>query len=151
MKNYLGPSLISIFIFFSQSIFASDTHIVKMLNNSESGSMVFEPAYIKIKNGDSINFIMEDAGHNAATVAGPSGSIPFNTAYKPSTIIKFDVNGLYLYECSPHAMMAMAGIIQVSNTNNKKEMTKEIEKFEAKVMMPNVKTRISDLFKKNIK
>lgn len=151
MKNYLGFSLISIFIFFSQSIFASDTHIVKMLNNSESGSMVFEPAYIKIENGDSINFIMEDAGHNAATVAGPSGSVPFNTAYKPSTIIKFDVNGLYLYECSPHAMMAMAGIIQVSDSNNKEEIIKEIEKFEAKVMMPNVKTRVSDLFKKNIK
>jgi len=47
--------------------------------------------------------------------------------------------------------MAMAGIIQVSNTNNIKEMTKEIEKFEAKVMMQNVKTRVSDLFKKNIK
>ena len=151
MKNYLGPSLISIFIFFSQSIFASDTHIVKMLNNSQSGIMVFEPAYIKIKNGDSINFIMEDAGHNASTVAGPSGSIPFNTAYKPSTIIKFDVNGLYLYECSPHSMMAMAGIIQVSDSNNKKQIIEEVAKFEAKVMMPNVKTRISDLLKENIK
>ena len=34
--------------------FGSETHIVKMLNNSDQGSMVFEPAFIKINKGDSI-------------------------------------------------------------------------------------------------
>ena len=89
---------------------------------SDEGSMVFEPAFIKINAGDSITFEMTDAGHNAATVYGPAGSVPFDTKYKPSTTIKFDVSGLYLYKCSPHAMMAMAGIIQVSDTNNKSEI-----------------------------
>jgi len=131
--------------------FGSETHIVKMLNNSDQGSMVFEPAFIKINKGDSITFEMTDAGHNAVTVAGPSGSESFDTKYKPSTTIKFDVNGIYLYKCTPHAMMAMAGLIQVSDANNKDQMKSEIEKFEGTVMMPNVKTRISDLFNANIK
>ena len=48
-------------------------------------------------------------------------------------------------------MMAMAGIIQVSDTSNKAEMKKEIEKFEGTVMMPNVKTRVSDLFTSSVK
>jgi hypothetical protein len=48
-------------------------------------------------------------------------------------------------------MMAMAGIIQVSDANNKNQMKSEIEKFEAGVMMQPVKTRMSDLFKENIK
>ena len=39
-----------VFIIFASSYsFASDTHIVKMLNNGNDGAMVFEPAYIKIK------------------------------------------------------------------------------------------------------
>ena len=130
--------------------YASENHVVKMLNNGVEGSMVFEPAFIKINTGDSITFEMTDAGHNAVTVAGPDGSVALDTKYKPSTVIKFDVNGIYLYKCAPHAMMAMAGLIQVSDANNKDEMAKAVEKFEATVMMPNVKTRMSDLFNSNI-
>ena len=133
------------------SVHAAETHVVKMLNQGAEGSMVFEPAFIKINAGDSINFEMSDAGHNAVTVAAPAGSVPFDTKYKPSTIVKFDVNGLYLYKCAPHAMMAMAGLIQVSDASNKTEMNEAIMKFETNVMIPAVKTRMSDLFTKNIK
>ena len=133
------------------SVHAAETHVVKMLNTGALGSMVFEPAFIKINTGDSINFEMSDAGHNAVTVAAPAGSVPFDTKYKPSTIVKFDVNGLYLYKCSPHAMMAMAGLIQVSDASNKTEMNEAIMKFESSVMIPAAKTRMSDLFTKNIK
>lgn len=127
------------------------TYKVKMLNQGDQGSMIFEPAFIKINTCDSIQFEMVDAGHNAVTVAAPAGSVPFDTKYKPSTIVKFDVNGLYLYKCAPHAMMAMAGLIQVSDASNKTEMNEAIMKFEGTVMMPNVKTRISDLLNKNVK
>ena len=127
------------------------TYVVKMLNQGTLGSMVFEPAFIKINTGDSINFEMSDAGHNAVTVAAPAGSVPFDTKYKPSTVVQFDTNGLYLYKCAPHAMMAMAGLIQVSDAGNKSEMKSEIEKFESSVMIPAAKTRMSDLFNKNIK
>ena len=47
--------------------------------------------------------------------------------------------------------MAMAGLIQVSDASNKDAMISAIEKFEGTVMMPNVKTRVSDLFKANVK
>ena len=135
----------------SNSAHAAETHVVKMLNQGTLGTMVFEPAFIKINTGDSINFEMSDAGHNAVTVAAPAGSVPFDTKYKPSTLIQFDTNGLYLYKCAPHAMMAMAGLIQVSDASNKAEMVKAIMKFEGTVMMPNVKTRMSDLLNSNVK
>ena len=150
MNKILKLSSVIFILFLSNTSFGSETHIVKMLNNSEQGSMVFEPAFIKINAGDSITFEMTDAGHNAVTVAGPNDSIPFDTKYQPSTTVQFDTNGLYLYKCTPHAMMAMAGLIQVSDASNKEAMISEIEKFEGTVMMPNVKTRISDLFKANI-
>ena len=126
-------------------------HLVKMLNEGNQGAMIFEPAFIKINTCDSITFEMTDAGHNAVTVAAPNDSIPFDTEYKPSTTVQFDTNGLYLYKCTPHAMMAMAGLIQVSDANNKEAMKAEIDKFESNVMMQPVKTRISDIFNKHIK
>ena len=113
--------------------------------------MVFEPDFIKINTCDSINFEMTDAGHNAVTIAAPKDSLPFDTQYKPSTTVQFDTKGLYLYQCSPHAMMAMAGIIQVSDSNNKSEIETAIQNFESAVMIPGVKTRISDLLRKNAK
>mgnify|MGYP001179063990 FL=1 len=125
-------------------------HEVKMLNENSSGAMVFEPSFIKINTCDSINFEMVDAGHNAETVAAPDGSMSFNTMYKKSTVIQFDTNGLYLYQCAPHAMMAMAGIIEVGDSNNLDQMKSEIEKFESNVMIPEVKTRMSDLFRQNV-
>ena len=151
MNKILKLSSVIFILLLSNISFGSETHIVKMLNNSEQGSMVFEPAFIKINKGDSITFEMTDAGHNAVTVAAPNDSIPFDTEYKPSTTVQFDTNGLYLYKCTPHAMMAMAGLIQVSDASNKEAMISAIEKFEGTVMMPNVKTRVSDLFKANVK
>ena len=151
MNKILKICSFSIILLLSNISFGSETHIVKMLNNSDQGSMVFEPAFIKINKGDSITFEMTDAGHNAVTVASPDDSIPFDTEYKPSTTVQFDTNGIYLYKCTPHAMMAMAGLIQVSDANNKDEMIKAIEKFEGTVMMPNVKTRMSDLLNANVK
>lgn len=127
------------------------TYTVKMLNEGPSGAMVFEPDFIKINTCDSINFEMTDAGHNAVTIAAPKDSLPFDTQYKPSTTVQFDTKGLYLYQCSPHAMMAMAGIIQVSDSNNKSEIEAAIQNFESAVMIPGVKTRISDLLRKNVK
>ena len=151
MNRILKICGFAIILLLSNISFGSETHIVKMLNNSDQGSMVFEPAFIKINKGDSITFEMTDAGHNAVTVASPEDSIPFDTEYKPSTTVQFDTNGIYLYKCTPHAMMAMAGLIQVSDANNKDEMIKAIEKFEGTVMMPNVKTRMSDLLNANVK
>ena len=127
------------------------TYTVKMLNEGPSGAMVFEPDFIKINSCDSINFEMTDAGHNAVTIAAPKDSLPFDTQYKPSTTVQFDTKGLYLYQCSPHAMMAMAGLIQVSDSSNKSEIETAIQKFESAVMIPGVKTRISDLLRKNVK
>ena len=138
IKLYL---LISLFLA-SNFSFAGDTHIVKMLNMSDEGSMVFEPAFIKINAGDSITFEMTNAGHNAATVYGPVGSVPFDTKYKPSTTIKFDVSGLYLYKCSPHAMMAMVGVIQVGEPINKQEIDALVGDHKDSFMMN--ETRLSN-------
>jgi hypothetical protein len=40
-----------------------------------------------------------------------------------------DVEGVYLYKCTPHAMMGMVGVIQVGEATNKADAEKAAEKL----------------------
>tara|TARA_Y100000590_G_C15743605_1_gene1021198 strand:- start:4832 stop:5353 length:522 start_codon:yes stop_codon:yes gene_type:complete len=140
-----------IFLFCSNAIADGHKHVVKMLNMGQEGPMVFEPSYIKIKKGDIVVFEMTDKGHNAASITFPTGGPEFDTQYAPSTEVKFDVEGIYFYKCTPHAIMGMAGFIEVGNTSNKDEMKVAVDKFESGVMMPNAKGRMLKAFEANVK
>ncbi|HBU16721.1 MAG TPA: pseudoazurin, partial [Gemmobacter sp.] len=48
----------------------AETHEVRMYNRSESGAMLYDPAFLRIAPGDSVRFIPEQPSHNAATIAG---------------------------------------------------------------------------------
>ena len=54
-------------------------HVVKMLNKGKAGMMVFEPALVKVKPGDTVTFVPTDKSHNAESIAGmmPAGAVAF--------------------------------------------------------------------------
>ena len=95
-------------------------HEVKMLNSGADGIMVFEPAVIKISKGDTINFRAVDMSHNSASLEGmiPDGAESWNGALSQDISITFTEEGVYVYQCTPHAMMAMVGVIQVGDAVN---------------------------------
>jgi pseudoazurin len=95
-------------------------HEVKMLNSGADGIMVFEPAVIKISKGDTINFVATDMSHNSASLDGmiPAGADSWNGALSQDISITFTEEGVYVYQCTPHAMMAMVGVIQVGDAVN---------------------------------
>ena len=95
-------------------------HEVKMLNSGADGIMVFEPAVIKISKGDTINFVATDMSHNSASLDGmiPAGADSWNGALSQDISITFTEEGVYVYQCTPHAMMAMVGVIQVGEAIN---------------------------------
>jgi hypothetical protein len=39
--------------------------------------------------------------------------------------VTFDTEGVYVYECTPHKMMAMVGVIKVGSANNIDDVKKE--------------------------
>lgn len=95
---------------------------VKMLNKGSSGKlMVFEPAFLAIKPGDSVKFIAADKGHNAESVAGmlPAGAKPFKGKINEEIAVRFTNQGVYGYKCLPHVGMGMVGVIQVGGAANK--------------------------------
>ena len=95
-------------------------HEVKMLNSGADGIMVFEPAVIKISKGDTVNFVATDMSHNSASLDGmiPAGADSWNGALSQDISITFTEEGVYVYQCTPHAMMAMVGVIQVGDAVN---------------------------------
>ena len=90
-------------------------HTVKMLNNGDGGMMIFEPAVLKVSVGDTVNFVATDMAHNSASVFTPPGATPWKGAMSRDISVTLDTPGVYIYECTPHKMMAMVGVIQVTD------------------------------------
>ena len=107
---------------------SSETYIVKMLNQGATGVMVFEPAVLKINVGDTVTFESTDAAHNSASISGmiPSGASPWNGQLSRDISVTFEIPGVYGYQCTPHAMMAMVGVIQVGDDNSNIETAKNV-------------------------
>ncbi|MGB0711444.1 MAG: pseudoazurin [Gammaproteobacteria bacterium] len=111
---------------------------VQMLNQGSEGYMVFEPSVIKIQKGDSITFKATDAAHNSASIDGmiPAGAKVWNSKLSQDITVTFDVEGIYGYQCTPHAMMAMIGLIQVGeNKDNLESVKAAAQKFKATFVM----------------
>jgi pseudoazurin len=133
MKNLI----IFIFIFFNLDI-VSANHEVKMLNQGPSGVMIFEPAVLKINIGDTVTFKSVDAAHNSASIPGmiPAGASPWNGQLSQDLTVSFDVAGIYGYQCTPHSMMAMVGVIEVGNDqSNMNEVKSAAQTFKSTFVM----------------
>ena len=116
MKNIVLA--ISLFLL-TVPAFAAE-HTVKMLNNGAGGMMIFEPAVLKVAVGDTVKFVATDMAHNSASVPGmiPAGAKPWMGRMSQDISVTFDKEGVYVYECTPHKMMAMVGVIKVGNATN---------------------------------
>lgn len=118
MLKYISLFLIAIF---ATPAMSAD-HVVKAVTTGSDGQMmVFEPGYIKVEVGDTITFIPSDASHNAESIFSPSSDSSFATKLGQTISIKFNQEGVYLYKCTPHFVMAMVGVIQVGSASNKDE------------------------------
>jgi len=94
-------------------------HEVKMLNSGTEGFMVFEPAVLKVEVGDTVTFKATDMAHNSASIAGmiPDGADSWSGAMSQDITVTVNKEGIYVYQCTPHSMMAMVGVIQVGGSS----------------------------------
>jgi pseudoazurin len=119
------------------SLSEGSEHIVKMLNSGDGGNMIFEPAVIKVSKGDTIHFKAMDMAHNSATIEGmiPEGAASWASALSQDVSITLDAEGVYVYQCDPHAMMAMVGVIQVGEAVNMSEIQASANQHKSNFMM----------------
>ena len=116
MKTF---KLLLLALFFTNQLIASD-YDVRMLNSGPGGIMVFDPPVMKISKGDTILFKSVDMAHNSESIENmiPEGGDTWVGAMSQDISVTFNTEGVYVYRCTPHLMMAMVGIIQVGNNNN---------------------------------
>ena len=112
---------------------------VKMLDKGREGSMVFEPAFLRIAPGDTVRFEPMNKGHTVASIPGmlPPGAAGFVGAFNAETDVTFAKPGVYGLQCPPHYGMGMVALVVVGTPDNE-PVTKAVhhplhaaERFEA--------------------
>jgi len=116
---------------------SSEQHIVKMLNAGKEGMMVFEPAYISVNKGDTVKFVATDLAHNSSSVEGmiPEGATPWVGAMSQDIEVTLTKEGVYVYQCTPHNMMAMVGVIKVETSSNLDQVKQKAAEFKKTFLM----------------
>ena len=125
-----------ILILFSFQAF-SEEHVVKMLNAGKEGMMVFEPAVLTIKKGDTVKFVATDVSHNSSSVDGmiPEGATPWIGALSQDIEVTLTKEGIYVYQCTPHNMMAMVGVIKVESSANLEQVKQQAQSYKKTFLM----------------
>ena len=115
----------------------SQEHVVKMLNAGKEGMMVFEPAVLSIKKGHTVKFVATDLAHNSSSVEGmiPEGAEPWVGAMNQDIEVTLTEEGVYVYQCTPHNMMAMVGVIKVESSSNINSIRAKAESYKKTFLM----------------
>ena len=130
-KNVLITSIFFLFGSLSGAIAADET--IEMLNKQGKESMVYSKKVVRIKSGDTVNWIATTKGHNVEFIKGgvPEGVGKFKTKYNVDAQFTFEVPGIYAYWCTPHKNMGMIGFVVVGDDKSNIEAIKKI-RYSAK-------------------
>ena len=99
---------------FLQAANAGDITIEMLNKRSDGQKMVYSADIARVESGTTITWIPTSKGHNVEFIAGPDGwDLPKKSKNNKEVSITFDVPGVYLYQCTPHATMGMIGLVVV--------------------------------------
>ncbi|MBL6745790.1 MAG: pseudoazurin [Pseudomonadales bacterium] len=118
MKKSLSLITVAALTVITSFAFGEDFEVT-MLNQGADGVMVFEPSVLKISVGDTVTFKPTNPGHNSASIAGmiPTGAESWDGGMSQEVKVTFTEEGTYVYQCTPHLMMAMVGVIAVGDAS----------------------------------
>lgn len=118
MKLTFKNGLAAVALTLASSLAMAAEHVVEMKNSGADGAMVFEPGFVKAEPGDTIKFVLVDPAHNSVSVEVPEGAEGWQGAMNQEITVTLNEEGVYVYKCTPHAALNMAGVIQVGEPTN---------------------------------
>ena len=65
----------------------------------------------------------------------PAGAEPWAGQLNNDISVTLDTEGVYVYQCDPHVMMAMIGVIQVGEAINMNEVKDASQKLKSSFVM----------------
>ena len=118
MNKYRSLIALAGLTFMTSYALAEDFEVT-MLNQGADGVMVFEPSVLKIAVGDTVTFKPTNPGHNSASIDGmiPAGAEGWVGGMSQEVKVTFTEEGTYVYQCTPHLMMEMVGVIAVGDAS----------------------------------
>jgi pseudoazurin len=111
------------------------THVVHIFDHTAEQSMVFEPFYLKIDVGDTVEFKSDSAGHITQSVFVPEGANTWKGQPNEKVSSRFNKEGVYIYECRFHGSLGMTGVIQAGKALNLKEARAFYLEYRNKLLM----------------
>ncbi|MEJ8308374.1 pseudoazurin [Agrobacterium larrymoorei] len=143
MNLLLSLATAAVVVSASAGLAVAETFEVRMLNQGEKGSMVFEPDYLHLQPGDTVKFIATHKSHNVATIDGmvPEGAKGFKGKINEEIEVTFEREGFYGIKCSPHFGMGMVMLIKVGEASLP-------ESYRGVTLPARAKPRLDDLFAK---
>lgn len=118
MKLTFKNGLAAVALTLASSLAMAAEHVVEMKNSGADGAMVFEPGFVKAEPGDTVRFVLVDPAHNSVSVEVPDGAEGWQGAMNQEITVTLNEEGVYVYKCTPHAALNMAGVIQVGDPVN---------------------------------
>ena len=114
--------------FFTLNVFAADI-TVEMLNKRSDGQiMVYSEDISRIEVGDTITWVPTTKGHNIHFLVGPEGwEVPKKSKMSKEYSYKFEIPGIYFYQCTPHKGMGMIALIVVGGDISNKDVISKVK------------------------
>ena len=93
---------------------------IDMLNKNADGErMVYSKEIARVAVGETITWLPASKGHNVHFISAPDGVDLIKSKMNKEFSFKFEKEGIYLYQCTPHKSMGMIALVIVGeNTDN---------------------------------
>lgn len=135
LYRFLLGGLAALGGFMAQPAWSAE-HVVRMFNAGTEGPMVFEPALVHARIGDTLRFEPTSTGHFVRSLAVPEGATPWLSALDQPFVVSLEREGLYFYNCPPHLMMGMVGLVQVGEAVNRSAATEVMKSTQGRIYGP---------------
>ena len=91
--------------------------IIEMLNKRGKDKMLYGQDVARVEVGQTITWTPESKGHNVQFVSVPEGVEKVKSKLSKEFSYTFEQEGVYLYDCTPHASMGMIGMVIVGESD----------------------------------
>ena len=110
-----------------------------MSNKLGKEKMVYSVKVAKIDVNQKIIWRSKTKGHNVEFIGMPEGVKQFKSKINKDVEYKFKVQGIYLYQCTPHKGLGMIALVVVGgDTSNKDDIANAKTFGKSKKILPDL-------------
>jgi len=123
----------------------AEAHEIHGINHRKYESMFFEPQFLRMEPGDSIEFVVTAFDHQPQSVLVPAGADHWKAEKGKSIEVTLTQEGVYIYDCAYHNVMGMAGVLVVGRPLNAEEARLFFEQYRKETFAMN-KDRLNEVW-----